>query len=52
MMLYKKKKAIVRSPDWDTDFYDTSKQHLSKQQLYGHLPPILKTIQVRRTRYF
>ena len=26
-------------------------QHLTKQQLYGHLPPITKTIQVRRTRH-
>ena len=25
-------------------------QHLTKHQLYGHLPPITKTIQVRRTR--
>ena len=28
------------------------RQHLTKQQqLYGHLPPIAKTIQVRRTRH-
>ena len=27
------------------------RQHLTKQQLYGHLPPITKTIQVRRARY-
>ena len=26
-------------------------KHPSKQQLYGHLPPITKTIQVRRTRH-
>ena len=26
------------------------RQHPSKQQLYGRLPPITKTIQVRRTR--
>ena len=26
-------------------------QHPTKQQLYGHLPPITKTIQVRRTRH-
>ena len=25
------------------------RQHLTKQQLYGHLPPITKTIQIRRT---
>ena len=27
------------------------KQHPTKQQLYGHLPPISKTILIRRTRY-
>ena len=27
------------------------KQHPTKQQLYGHLPPIMKTIKVRRTRH-
>ena len=27
------------------------KQHPTKQQLYGHLPPIKKTIQVKRTRH-
>ena len=27
------------------------RQHSTKQQLYGHLPPITKTIQVRRTRH-
>ena len=26
-------------------------QHTSKQQLYGHIPPITKTIRVRRTRH-
>ena len=26
-------------------------KHPTKQQLYGHLPPITKTIQVRRTRH-
>ena len=29
----------------------SSRQHPTKQQLYGHLPPIKKTIQVRRTRH-
>ena len=29
----------------------TWKQHPTKLQLHGHLPPITKTIQVRRTRY-
>ena len=28
-----------------------AKQHPTKQQLYGHLPPITKTIKVRRTRH-
>ena len=27
------------------------KQHAKKQQLYGHLPPITKTIKIRRTRH-
>ena len=27
------------------------RQHPTKQQLYGYLPPITKTIKVRRTRY-
>ena len=27
------------------------RQHLTKQQLYGHLKPVKKTIQVRRTRH-
>ena len=26
-------------------------QHRTRHQLYGHLPPITKTIQVRRTRH-
>ena len=27
------------------------RQHLTKQQLYSHLPPIMKTIKVRRIRH-
>ena len=27
------------------------RQHATKQQLYGHLPPIKKTIKIRRTRH-
>ena len=27
------------------------RQHPTKQQLYGHLPPIMKTMKVRRTRH-
>ena len=29
----------------------TWRQNPTRHQLYGHLPPIMKTIQVRRTRY-
>ena len=29
----------------------SERQHPTKHQLYGHLPPITKTIQVRRTRH-
>ena len=29
----------------------SSQQHPTRHQLYGHLPPITKTIQVRRTRH-
>ena len=31
--------------------YKSWRQHPTKQQLYGHLPLITKTIQVRRTRH-
>ena len=31
--------------------YKSWRQHPTKHQIYGHLPPITKTIQVRRTRY-
>ena len=27
------------------------RQHSTKQQLYGHLPPITETIQIRRTSH-
>ena len=29
----------------------SGRQHPTRHQLYGHLPPITKTIQVRRTRH-
>ena len=29
----------------------SGKQGPTKQQLYGHLPPISKTIQIRQTRH-
>ena len=32
-------------------FNKSWRQHPTKQQLYGHLPPITKTIQVRLTRH-
>ena len=28
------------------------RQHPTKQQLYGHLPPITKTVKIRQTRHF
>ena len=31
--------------------YKSWRQHPTRHQLYGHLPPITKTIQVRQTRY-
>ena len=31
-------------------FNKSWRQHPTRHQLYGHLPPIIKTIQVRRTR--
>ena len=31
--------------------YISWRQHPTRHQLYGHLPPIMKTIQVRRTRH-
>ena len=33
------------------DLNKSWRQHLTKQRLYGHLPPIMKTIKVRRTRH-
>ena len=35
-------RAILKKP-W--------RQHPTKQQLYGHLPPIMKTIKIRQTRH-
>ena len=35
-------RAILNKSRW---------QHLTRQQLYGQLPPIMKTIKVRRTRH-
>ena len=36
---------------WYTIFNKSWWQHPTRHQLYGHLPPITKTIQVRRTRH-
>ena len=30
---------------------NSRRQHPTKHQLYGHLPPIMKTIKIRRTRH-
>ena len=40
---YKRMLRAVLNKSW--------RQHPTRHQLYGHLPPITKTIQVRRTRY-
>ena len=40
--LHKKLRAILNK-SW--------RQHPTRHQLYGHLPPITKTIQVRQTRH-
>ena len=36
---------------FDLYIYVSWQQHPTRHQLYGHLPPITKTIQVRRTRH-
>ena len=42
---------LLRSSIW-VGFYEKSwRQYPTRHQLYGHLPPITKTIQVRRTRH-
>ena len=40
---YRKMQREILNKSW--------RQHPKQQQLYGHLPPITKTIQVRRTRH-
>ena len=40
---YTRKLRAILNKSW--------RQHPRKPQLYGHLPPITKTIQVRRTRH-
>ena len=36
---------------WRQLHKNAARQHATKQQLYGHLPPITKIIKVRRTRH-
>ena len=43
------KTQIVYSSDFTMK--KSWRQHPTKQQLYGHLPPITKTIEIRRTRH-
>ena len=40
---YKRMLRAILNKSW--------RQHPTKQQLYGHLPPITKTIKIRRTRH-
>ena len=40
---YTRMLQVVLNKSWE--------QHATKQHLYGHLPPITKTTQVRRTRH-
>ena len=40
---YTRMPRAILNPSW--------RQHPTNQQLYGHLPPIMKTIQVRRIRH-
>ena len=42
-MLYTRMLPAILNKSW--------RQHPTKHQLYGHLPPITKTIQIRRTRH-
>ena len=41
------KKSLIAT----TQEYKSRRQHPTKNQLYGHLPPITKIIKVRRTRH-
>ena len=36
---------------WQFQLSKSWQQHPTRRQLYGHLPPIMKTIQARRTRH-
>ena len=43
---------VVVTQEYYVQFLNKSwKQHPTKYQLYGHQPPITKTIKVRQTRY-
>ena len=43
--------SLSHSPSLSLKHTYTHTQHPMRHQLYGHLPPITKTIQVRRTRH-
>ena len=50
----KTQKVVLDATLLNAQHYKVSKswqQHPTRHQLYGHLPPITKTIQVRRTRH-
>ena len=48
----KQKKTAITQECWEQAIWSKSRrQHPTRHQLYGHLPPITKTIQVRRTRH-
>ena len=42
---------VAVSISYDDKHYTTGTSHPTRHQLYGHLPPITKSIQVRRTRH-
>ena len=47
---YDRESLVVRKVFWHITL-KSWRQHPTKHQLYSHLPPITKTIQVRRTRH-
>ena len=49
--MYRKKPNMNYTRRIHTVLKKSNKQHLTKQQLYSHLPPIWKTTQVRQTRH-
>ena len=54
ILIYSRENRFPRSFSWNFKRAVLNKswrQHPTRLQLYGHLPPITKTIQVRRTRH-